>query len=174
MSDFELPPNKETKRSKSSASSVAELSSKKDSTPEATEVDKDAEEKVKLKWTPEELLAIFDDIIFSGEYSEVMDIRGKLKVRFRTRSAEEVEKISQIIDGTTATLVATLNEKRSLLNLHYALTMYAGTDLSTVKHEEKVKFINKLPAPVVGALINCLFKFDDKIYAACKEGEENF
>jgi hypothetical protein len=129
----------------------------------------------KPKYSKEELIQIFDEMIFQGSYSEKVELRGgKLKVVFRTRTAEESENISKVIDTTTANLVATIVEKRQLINLHYAIESYQGTDLSGLKVEEKAKFINKLPGPVVGALMIALGKFDEKVFEATKEGEENF
>lgn len=121
-----------------------------------------------------ELNQIFDEIIFSGEYAEDITIRGRLKVRLRTRTAEEIEAISRVVDSTTANLVATLAEKRSLLNLQYALASFQGKDLRALKIEERAKFLGRIPGPVIGSLLSALSKFDQKVYAACKEGEENF
>jgi hypothetical protein len=140
----------------------------------------EAEEKVKgdAKETPkydkDELLRIFDEIIFSGEYVEDVVIKGKLRVQFRTRTSEEVEEISRIIDTTTYNLVSTLNEARMILNLQYGLTMYQGKSLVGMNKEDKAKFIKRIPGPVVGVLLDALYKFDDKVFEACKELEENF
>lgn len=169
MSDFELP--KDAVKAKSKQTSVADVSQKKDS---STEQEDTTNKKEQPEWDTNELLSIFDEIIFSGGYSEMADIRGRLKVKFRTRTAEEVESITNIIDSLNSNLISTVNEKRALLNVHYALTMYQGRDLSTIKHEDRTKFIDKLPAPVIGMIINALYKFDRKIAAACSEGEENF
>lgn len=165
MSDFEMP----TKEKKSKVAQMTEATE----APVVEDSAKTAEEE-KSKYDKEELLRIFDDMLFAGSYSEVVTIRGKLKVSFITRTAEQMDWITQKIDTTTAVLMATLVEKRNLLNLYYALTSYQGKDLSTLKYEEKVSFINKLPAPVVGILMVALFNFDTKINAATKEGEENF
>jgi hypothetical protein len=166
MSDFEMPV-KETK-AKSKVSQMTEAA-------EAPVADKEKPaEKEKPKHDPEELLRIFDEMLFAGSYSEVVTIRGRLKVSFITRTTEQMDWITQKIDTTSAILMATLVEKRSLLNLYYALTSYQGTDLSTLKYEEKVSFINKLPAAIVGMLMVALFDFDTKVNAATREGEENF
>lgn len=128
----------------------------------------------KIVYDPEELASIFDEIIFQGEYSEEIIVRNKLRVRIRTRTAEEIEAISMVVDTTKANLVATLAEKRSLLNLQYALQFYNGKDLRMVSLEEKAKFIGRLPGPIIGALLTAMGKFDAKVYEACKDGEENF
>jgi hypothetical protein len=164
--EFELPKSAETKGTKKT---------KEDPLPPVeSSLKQDPNLKEKPKYDPEELISIFDEIIFSGTYTEHIVIRGKLSVAFRSRTAKEIELITGKLDATTANLMATLNEKRSLLNLHYALTSYQGKDLSTISTEDREKFINNLAAPVVGTLINALSKFDSKVYAACVEGEENF
>lgn len=128
------------------------------------------------KFDEQELMSIFDDLMFHGEYSEEFMIRGKLPVRFRSRSAEEIQKISMEVDSNSgsATLLATLSEQRSLLNLEFALMSYGSKDLASLKREERAKFVGKLPAPMVGTLLMLLSKFDQKVFEACKEGEANF
>lgn len=128
----------------------------------------------KPKYDPEELASVFDEILFSGEYTEEVSIRGKLKVVFRTRTADEMKEISRIVDGTQAVFANTLEGVRSLLQLQYALSFYQGKDLRSVKGEEKAKFIGRLPSPVIAALLAALARFDDKVFAACQEGEANF
>lgn len=126
------------------------------------------------KYDSEELARIFDEIIFAGEYSEKVLIKGRLQVVFRTRTSEEIEQMSQILDATQANLIATLNEKRSILNLQYALAWYQSENLAVLKNEERAAFIRRLPGPVVGALLMALSDFDDKVFAACKDADANF
>ncbi len=171
MSDFEMPPSE--KKSKSKVATMAEAAKDPIKSNQETE-NSDSDVVVKPTYNSDELLKIFDDMIFAGGYSESVTIRGRLKVAFRTRTAEEMDAITQKIDGTSAVLMATLVEKRNLLNLYYALTSYQGKDLNGLKLEEKTNFINKLPAPVVGMMMVSLYTFDMKIQEATKEGEANF
>lgn len=128
----------------------------------------------KPKYDKAELMKIFDEMIFSDGYEEKITIKGKLKVIFRARNAEDTLDISKDIDSKNFTLISTLQEHRALMNLTYSLTNYAGKDLRGMEIEEKVKVIKKLPAVIVGALSEELMKFDSKVAAACMEGEENF
>lgn len=160
MSDFELP----TEKKKSKVAAMTE----------AAAVPVPPIEAEKPKYDSDMLLRIFDDMLFAGSYSETVDIRGKLKVTFITRTAEQMDSITQKIDGTTAVLMATLVEKRNLLNLYHALVSYQGKDLAVLTYADKVTFINRLPAPIVGVLMVALYEFDSKINAATKEAEENF
>lgn len=133
-----------------------------------------ATEKAQPKYSEEELAAIFDEIIFSGEYIEEVTIRDKLRIGFRTRTADEIRQITQVVDGTQAVYANTVESIRSLLQLQYALVSYQGKSLVGVKPEEKAKFIGQIPGPVVALLLQALSKFDEKVFAACQEGESNF
>lgn len=135
---------------------------------------KPGDKEVKPEYSEEELLVIFDEIIFSNEYTESVKIKGKLNVSFKTRTADQINKITNKLDTTPANFISTVNERRSLLNLHHALVSYQGKDISKAKIEDKEKFISTLPAPIIGALLVALEKFDKKVYAACEVGEENF
>jgi hypothetical protein len=134
-----------------------------------------AEAPAKPKYDKAELLAIFDEMIFSGEYTEEVSLRGgKLKVVFKTRSAEDTTTITRELDGKNFALISTLQEQRALKNLAYSLVMYAGKDIKDMSVEDKAKFIGRLPEVIVGILSEALGKFDSKTYAACQEGEANF
>lgn len=172
MSDFELPSTKARKPSKPAVLPPSSDELKDD--PVAAKDDLKEGPTDKPEYDQEELLRIFDEIIFAGEYGEQVIIKNRLKVGFRTRSAAEIEEISIMVDGITANLISTLNEKRSVLNLQYALTSYQGRDLRTMKVEERAKFVRSLPGPIIGALLAALHKFDQKVFIACQEGEENF
>lgn len=148
-------------------------------TKEPTPVEDDSSEdkkepKPKPKYAPEELLKIFDDIIFLGEYTEDVVIKGKLNAGFRTRSGGEIEEINRVVDNSKANLLTTLNDTRTLLNLQYGLTRYHTQDLRSMKPEDKAKFIKTIPGPVIAALLTALQSFDEKVFLACQEGEENF
>ena len=105
-----------------------------------TEASVEANTKPKSKYTQEELLSIFDEILFSGEYREDVLIKGKLKVTFRSRSVEETTDISRRLDGGNYKLVNTLQEQRALLNLGYSVVGYNNKDLTSQDIEERLKF----------------------------------
>lgn len=139
-----------------------------------TEASVEANTKPKSKYTQEELLSIFDEILFSGEYREDVLIKGKLKVTFRSRSVEETTDISRRLDGGNYKLVNTLQEQRALLNLGYSVVGYNNKDLTSQDIEERLKFIRKLPASLIATLSEALVRFDMKTDEACREAEENF
>jgi hypothetical protein len=150
---------------------VLKVEDKQEVTPEAPQKD---EKGAKSKWSKEDLLKVFDDLMFAGEYSEEVLIKGRLKVTFRTRTAEEQVDISKFLDQSQFNLILTVQEHRALYNLRASLINYNGRDLSHVDAEEKMKFINKLNIQVVSAVSDALAQFDAKVEAACREAEENF
>lgn len=177
MSDFELP-SSAVERKPSSRAKLPTKAELPPLPPSEAEPEKTQEAKASATDTPqydqEELLRIFDEVIFSGEYAEDVTIRNRLKVRFRTRTSGEVDEITRIVDSTQANLLATLDQKRSVLNLQYSLISYQGKNLAGLKVEDRAKFISAIPGPIIGALLIALAKFDNKVFEACREGEENF
>jgi hypothetical protein len=129
---------------------------------------------VKPEFTEDELLQVFDSIMFSGEYSETIKLRGKLAITFRMRTIDESLEISKKLDTMQANLISTLNEQRAVINLSYAIVDYAGKDLSKASVEDKVAFIGKLPVPIIAAMFDALSKFDRKTNLACSEAEGSF
>lgn len=176
MSDFEIP---------SSAPKKARPSGQKTAVPPTLPTDRldrtedvlDSETSVdteKPEYSKEDLLRIFDEIIFSGSYEFDYTIRGRLSVRFRTRTAEEINQIQKTVDTAGMNLISSVENMKAIMNLQYALVNYHGKDLSVVKAEDKAKFVEKLPGPIVGLLLNTLGKFDNMVALACQEGESNF
>lgn len=131
-------------------------------------------EKPKSRWTQDELLEVFDKLMFEGQYRETYRIKNKLSVTFRSRSAEETMQISREIDNTPFNLISTVQEHKAMLNLSYSLVNYSGKDFSNVEQKEIYKFLSKLPIFVISALVDKLSEFDSKVEEACREAEENF
>lgn len=167
--DFQIPNIPQSKAAKKQQSASLPESSVTDKPGENKE-----EEKSKPKYSKEELAKIFDDIIFLGEYTEDVIIKNKLRVGFRTRSGGEIEEINREVDGSKANLLTTLNDTRTVLNLQYALTQYHTQDMRGMKPEDKARFIKTIPGPVIAAILIALQTFDQKVFMACQEGEENF
>lgn len=126
------------------------------------------------KYKKEDLLAIFDTILFEGEYTEEVSIKGRLKVTFKTRTAEETSSITKEIDNKSFNLIASVNELRAFLNLASSLVAYNGKDLSKLSSDDRRAFVGKLPTVVVAALSTAMVDFDLKTEAALQEGEANF
>ena len=128
----------------------------------------------KPEFTQEELLEVFDTIMFEGFYEEEFDIRGKLKIKFRSKTAKDITSISQELDSKTYNLISTLTEQRAFLSIVYGLVQYGSTELASMKLEDRRSFIEKLPSAIVAMLSDSVNKFDRKVDKACEEGEANF
>lgn len=128
----------------------------------------------KNKYSKEELLKIFDELIFEGEYKEDITIRGKLRVTFRSRTTEETMEVAKFLDTQEYNLLITMQQERAVRNLAYSLVNFQGKDLAGIKHEDKLKFVQSKPMPILMALADKLSEFDVKVEMACREAEENF
>lgn len=173
--DFEIPAKSSLKApakpmpTKKPVASVSEITVE---TPEKVEA---ASKQVETdpKYDPQELLQIFDNIIFSGEYIEEVMIRGRLPVKFSTRTAEQVGQIQDALDGAGLTLISSIEQRRQIMSLEQSLVSFNGKDLSGLTKADRKKFIGDLAGPVIAMLLNSMSDFDMKIAAACRE-EANF
>lgn len=143
------------------------LMSKAKEAPEVTQTE--PKEETKSRYNKDELLAIFDSIMFEGEYREDVIIKGKLKVTFKTRSGADTAAITRELDAKQYNLLSTVNERRALLNIGYSITRYNDKDLGILSLENRLAFVEKLPTVVVSALSNALVDFDIKTEAALLE-----
>lgn len=125
------------------------------------------------KYDQVELLRIFDEIIFAGEYVEEIIIRNRLPVKFSTRTAEQVGEVQDALDTAGLTLISSVEQRRSILILEQALVSFNGKDLAGLAKKDRSAFIGNLAAPVIAMLLNAMSEFDMKIAAACRE-EANF
>lgn len=172
MSDFDLP---QTTTRKSIPTPKVRPSIKPEEIPaEISKEEVKDENKEKPQYSQEELLAVFDEILFSNEYTEDFTVRNRLKVTFRTRTAKEIQDINKHLDSMGASLVSTVEGVRAMMNLESALVHYQGKDLGAMKQADRSAFIAQLPGPIIGALMITLGKFDHKVALACQEGEANF
>jgi hypothetical protein len=173
--DFEIP-------AKSNKNSVKPMPTKKPLAEVVSDVTAETPEKVAAvskeipapeKYDQTELLRIFDDIIFSGEYIEEVIIRGRLPVKFSTRTAKQVGEIQDALDSAGLTLISSIEQRRMLLGLEQALVSFNGKDLTGLSKKDRSEFIGQLAGPVIGMLLTAMSDFDTKIQAACRE-EANF
>jgi hypothetical protein len=125
------------------------------------------------KYDSTELLRIFDEIIFAGEYVEEVLLRKRLPVKFSTRTAEQVGEIQDALDRANLSLISSVEQRRSIMSLEQSLVSFNGRDLSGESKAERSKFVASLAAPVIAILLTAMGDFDMKIAAACRE-EANF
>jgi len=128
--------------------------------------------------TPEfdelELEQLFDELMFDGSYSEEVKIGKRFTVTLKTRSGKEAREIMNILDKAGYSLGLTVESIRSLYNLAQSAVIVNSRDISGESFEKKVELIEQMPTPVISAMIVALMKFDRKVEAAVRHGEENF
>ena len=135
----------------------------------AVEENKEQPKEQKSKYSQDELLVIFDSIMFEGEYREDVTIKGKLRVTFKTRSGADTSAITRDLDSKQFNLMSSMEQYRALLSMGYSLTRYHDKDISGMTLENRLSFIEKLPTVVVAAISNALVEFDMKTEAALME-----
>lgn len=136
---------------------------------EPTEVVEGISEKEKTEY-----LEIFDHIMFEGLYRENIQIGKKYKATFRSRSAEEDNKIALALDRMNFSTMMAYQNQASLLTLSYTLEAFGLKDFSELDPQDRYKAISNLPSTVVVILSEELNKFDSKVMKALTYGQENF
>ena len=169
--DFDIPAKSAKPMRRPQSAAETEVS------PRVEEVEKTDKDSPKAsagpKYDKNELLAIFDEIIFTGEYVEEVLLRGRVPVKFSTRSAKQVDEVQAVLDSAGYTLISSVEQRRSILSLEQSLVSFNGKDLSKMPKDERSKFVSQLAGPVIAVLMEELSKFDLKVAAACRE-EANF
>lgn len=174
MTDFALPTSSKTVVPGVKSPSIKAPPEPKAPTPsEEGKENKDSTKKEDPKFSEEELMKIFDDLIFGKEYQETVYIRPNFPVTFRTRTSAEYDEIQRALDASGFNLMSSVENLRSVRNLTYALVDIKGSTLPLAV-SDKEKFVQDLPGPVIGLLLDRLSKFDYKVMMACKSGDENF
>lgn len=121
-----------------------------------------------------ELEQVFDELMFNGSYSEEIKIGRRFTMTLKTRSGKDAREIMNILDKAGYSLGLTVESIRSLYNLAQSAVVVNTKDISGESFEKKVELIEDMPTPMISAMIIALMKFDRKVEAAVKHGEENF
>lgn len=121
-----------------------------------------------------ELEQVFDELMFNGSYSEEIKIGRRFTMTLKTRSGKDAREIMNILDKAGYSLGLTVESIRSLYNLAQSVVVVNTKDISGESFEKKVELIEDMPTPMISAMIFALMKFDRKVEAAVKHGEENF
>lgn len=121
-----------------------------------------------------ELEQIFDELMFDGSYSEEVKIGKRFAVTLKTRSGKDAREVMNILDKAGYSLGLTVESIRSLYNLAQSAVVVNSKDISGESFDKKVELIEQMPTPVISAMIVALMKFDRKVEAAVRHGEENF
>lgn len=138
--------------------------------------DKGSEEQTQAatsKYSQDELLTIFDALVFEGEYRETHQGRG-LKVTFRSRTGKDAVDISRALDRFEGKSYMTISTYANILTLVYSIVDLNGVDFSGMKIEDRYAAITKQSDAINALLYGKLSEFDEKISLAIEEGRKNF
>ncbi len=131
----------------------------------------------RLKITKDTAAQIVDAMLFKGFYEEEIPLTKKVKVKFKTRGQEAVDRLNTEINridpkfnGTLYSLVAEYNIAASLV----AYGPYQFDGSTDEGFEKTLKYIKALPTPVFQLLANKLSKFDDKTMTVMSEEATSF
>ncbi len=122
----------------------------------------------------DELLTIYDALLFEGAYSEIYSLGKRYSVRYRSRTAEEETTILRQLDGMKYNTVQAYQSMSAMSHLAYSLTDYCGKDLTKMDVKDRYDFVSGLPTQVLEILSTNMVDFDSKLQIALEYGKENF
>ena len=137
------------------------------------EAPQEEEKAEQSKYPQADLLAIFDKLVFEGEYQEEFKGRG-LKLTLRSRSGDDAINISRAVDKFEGKTFMTVQTYANMLTLAHSLVSFNGKAFGPKDTAAKYKFLLTLPDPILVLLIDKLKDFDEKIGLAIAEGRKNF
>lgn len=127
--------------------------------------------------------AILDAIISKGYYEQDYKLlHGRLRVRFRTRSASTLRRVGDALDQVNTNDPRVHNQVMGRLLLIDSLAGYNRTtfvfppvsapmDEQQMALKARADVVDALPAMVYEALMATLSRFDIQVAAACSEGD---
>lgn len=121
-----------------------------------------------------ELERIFDALMFDGSYTEDVKIGKRMTITLKTRTGKEAREVMTLLDKAGYSLGLTVESVRALYNLVQSAMQVNNRDISGEKFEKKLELIEEMPTPVISAMMIALVRFDRKVEAAVRHGEENF
>jgi hypothetical protein len=154
-----------------------------------------AEERAKLyleglkavEVTQEEARIMLDKVLFNDMYEETVELGRGVTAIVRTRTYTDTQRMLRIVEAENPTSPTHYNDILSRCNLAASLVEYRGqkmvqpalTENMTydARKEEierafhaRLEFVMSLPTPVAARLMDCVAKFDSKVYAVFSEG----
>ena len=123
-----------------------------------------------VKVSDEEKAQIVNDLLTKGVYIETVEIPNLgITVTFRTRTTLEEKTVKERIDKEgIPQLLPDFYFKLGLYSLVYSLVDLNGNPVTTAKDfdERLNELSSKIPAPLVGKIIEEFFKFERKVLLA--------
>ena len=128
----------------------------------------------KPRYSKEELLRIFDTMLFEGEYREVIKIGKNYSVKLRSRSVGESNDITRKVDALDLKTFLAVQNFTNVITLAYALCEINSKNMMDMSFSERYAKVKELPEGLIIILSGKLFEFDQKVLEAMKAGQENF
>lgn len=126
------------------------------------------------KYSDSELEAVYDALMFEGNYTEEVSVGKRIKAVFRTRNGKDARESMLFIDKMGLNMGITVESLRGLYNLAQSTISINGSDISGETLDKKIERIEVLPTAIISRLMYELSKFDIKVQQAVSHGEENF
>ena len=137
-----------------------------------SEIPKDDESKYD-PYKLQELLGIYDSIIFDSSFDKQYSLRG-LKFTLRTRSSASIMKVNQALDNLKAQSQNTYQTYSNYFMLAASLKSYGTSDFDDSNLKGAYDYLVTLPSPIIDILLGKLNEFDLMIALALQAGRENF
>ena len=127
---------------------------------------------------------ILDAVLATGHYDKAYKLfRGKMTVTLRSRDSASLQRVSDALDSIRTNDVRVHTQMMNRYNLAASLVRYqdkqfkhpaANADVADREKafQERLSFIDAIPAPVLVQLYTLLSRFDNSVFAAMSEGAE--
>lgn len=146
----------------------------------AKEEEQDAKAKAILEdtskydpYTVQELLAIYDGIIFDNTFNKKYSMRG-MSFTLRTRGSATVIKVNQALDALKAQSINTYQTYNNYFMLAASLASYGSAEFQEGDLAGTHKYLLTLDTAIIYILLEKLNEFDKMVSLALLAGRENF
>lgn len=121
-----------------------------------------------------ELLAIYDAVMFEDKYEERVSLGRKYYAIFITRPAESDALVSRQIDNMDFKTVHAMRTHSAILTLSHSLVELNGKDLRDMEAKDRYDLVKGKSTHLIEMLSRHLIDFDQKVREAMEYGEANF
>lgn len=123
---------------------IQDEDTKKEASKESAPADKEKKDP-NSEFNKQELLEIFDAIMFEGEYRETINLGKKYTAVLRSRTVGESNTITRKVDSLDLKTFMAVQNITNVMTLTYSLVEYNGKDLSALNFKDKLSFVESLP-----------------------------
>lgn len=145
---------------------------------EKTEEQEWLETAKELKLSREKATHIVNEIFSKGEYTESFKLPGNIMLTLKTRSGEDVERLVDSIHQHNPRAMEVYNDTVFIHNAAASIVKYGKKEFkhdTNEDHEKNIKWIRKLPEPVLRVISKILQRFEGQVTHSCDDiGLGNF